>query len=342
MKISINYLLFFLGLLAFRFSYAQQAMQYSQYLQSGFLLNPALAGAESYLDIKGGFARQWVGLDGGPTGSFFTYQAPIMPKSGQNQGAPLTLPFPGRLPQPALGGKTDSTQARFHQGYGFVMQTESDGTLRNTSGSVAYSMHIPIMKKYFLSWGGSFGLKQRSLDTRDLRLLDPYDLVYNGRTTSVLLPDASIGLSFYNQSFFLSASANQVLASPYSYDRLQPNPAGQLVPHFYLMGGYRFQLSPSWRILPSVLVRYVEPAPASIDYSVQLFFRDLFRAGLTYRNKESAVVLLGFVVNHTICIGYSYDATLSGLRSYSSGTHGVVLGWRFAGRNIPKSPLYFW
>jgi type IX secretion system PorP/SprF family membrane protein len=222
------------------------------------------------------------------------------------------------------------------------MQTESDGTLRSTSGSLAYSMHIPIKKKYFLSWGGSFGLKQRSLDTRDLRLLDPYDLVYNGRSTSVLLPDASLGLSFYNSQFFVSASATQVLAPQYSYDWLQPNPSGQLVPHVYVMGGYRFRLSPSWHFLPSILVRYVNPAPASIDYSIQVFFRDLFRAGLTYRNKESAVVLLGLVVNHTITIGYSYDATLSGLRRYSTGTHGVVLGWRFAGRNIPKSPLYFW
>jgi type IX secretion system PorP/SprF family membrane protein len=341
MKICIKLLLVLGGALTSFWVQAQQTMQYSQYLQNAFLLNPSLAGAETYRDIKGSFARQWVGLDGGPTGSFFSYQAPILPKS-ENPNPPLTLPFPGRLPQSSLAVNSDSSQVRFHQGYGFIMQTESDGTLRSTSGSLAYSMHIPIKKKYFLSWGGSFGLKQRSLDTRDLRLLDQYDLVYNGRSTSVLLPDASLGLSFYNSQFFVSASATQVLAPQYSYDWLQPNPSGQLVPHVYVMGGYRFRLSPSWHFLPSILVRYVNPAPASIDYSIQVFFRDLFRAGLTYRNKESAVVLLGLVVNHTITIGYSYDATLSGLRRYSTGTHGVVLGWRFAGRNIPKSPLYFW
>jgi type IX secretion system PorP/SprF family membrane protein len=342
MKIGIKpWLLLGCALVSF-WAQGQQTMQYSQYLQNAFLLNPALAGTETYRDIKGSFARQWVGLDGGPTGSFFSYQAPILPKSEDQPSAPVTLPFPGRLPQASLEAKADSAGLRFHQGYGFIMQTESDGTLRTTAGSLAYSMHIPINKKYFLSWGGSLGLKQRSLDTRDLRLLDPYDLVYNGRSTSVLVPDASLGLSFYNRSFFLSTSATQVLAPRYSFDWLQPNPPGQLVPHVYVMGGYRFRLSPSWHLLPSVLVRYVDPAPASIDYSVQVFFRDLFRAGLTYRNKESVVVLLGLVVNHTITIGYSYDATLSGLRRYSSGTHGVVLGWRFAGRNIPKSPLYFW
>jgi type IX secretion system PorP/SprF family membrane protein len=342
MKIGIKpWLLLGCALVSF-WAQGQQTMQYSQYLQNAFLLNPALAGTETYRDIKGSFARQWVGLDGGPTGSFFSYQAPILPKSEDQPSAPVTLPFPGRLPQASLEAKADSAGLRFHQGYGFIMQTESDGTLRTTAGSLAYSMHIPIKKKYFLSWGGSLGLKQRSLDTRDLRLLDPYDLVYNGRSTSVLVPDASLGLSFYNRSFFLSASATQVLAPRYSFDWLQPNPPGQLVPHVYVMGGYRFRLSPSWHLLPSVLVRYVDPAPASIDYSVQVFYRDLFRAGLTYRNKESVVVLLGLVVNHTITIGYSYDATLSGLRRYSSGTHGVVLGWRFAGRNIPKSPLYFW
>ena len=47
---------------------AQQRMQYSQYLWNGYLMNPAFAGIEDYIDLRSGYSHQWAGFEGAPKG----------------------------------------------------------------------------------------------------------------------------------------------------------------------------------------------------------------------------------------------------------------------------------
>jgi hypothetical protein len=41
-----------------QFTYAQQRPQYTQYVFNSFLLNPAVAGIENYVDLKAGYRSQ--------------------------------------------------------------------------------------------------------------------------------------------------------------------------------------------------------------------------------------------------------------------------------------------
>src|SRR5262245_13966396 len=52
--------------------HAQQRMQYSQYMLNSFLLNPALAGTEQYLDTRIGYSHQWAGFKGAPKGVYLS------------------------------------------------------------------------------------------------------------------------------------------------------------------------------------------------------------------------------------------------------------------------------
>ena len=45
---------------------AQQLGQHSQYQQNPFVLNPAAAGIEPYLDITLSYRKQWTGIEGSP------------------------------------------------------------------------------------------------------------------------------------------------------------------------------------------------------------------------------------------------------------------------------------
>jgi len=68
---------FFISILVCQFGFAQQKPQYTQYVMNNFILNPAIAGIENYVDLKAGYRAQWQGLDGAPVTSYISIHAPI-------------------------------------------------------------------------------------------------------------------------------------------------------------------------------------------------------------------------------------------------------------------------
>lgn len=53
-----------------QFALGQQKPQYTQYVMNNFILNPAIAGIENYVDVKAGYRAQWQGLEGAPVTSY--------------------------------------------------------------------------------------------------------------------------------------------------------------------------------------------------------------------------------------------------------------------------------
>ncbi|MFZ4102883.1 MAG: type IX secretion system membrane protein PorP/SprF, partial [Sphingobacterium thalpophilum] len=68
---------FLIFILISQFGFAQQKPQYTQYVMNNFILNPAIAGIENYVDLKAGYRAQWQGLDGAPVTSYISIHAPI-------------------------------------------------------------------------------------------------------------------------------------------------------------------------------------------------------------------------------------------------------------------------
>ena len=71
---------------------AQQAPQFTQFMQSGNLLNPAFTGISRNADIKSGYRKQWMGLQGSPS-TFFVSGSQML---GIEEPV-LSLPVRGRM-----------------------------------------------------------------------------------------------------------------------------------------------------------------------------------------------------------------------------------------------------
>jgi type IX secretion system PorP/SprF family membrane protein len=100
----------------------------------------------------------------------------------------------------------------------------------------------------------------------------------------------------------------------------------QTVPHYFLTAGYKVFLSDDITLLPSVLVKIIEPVPTTFDINMKLAFSDRFWVGGSYRKDDSFAGMLGFNISSLINVGYSYDYTTSALKTVSNGTHEIVLG----------------
>ena len=90
------------------------------------------------------------------------------------------------------------------------------------------------------------------------------------------------------------------------------------------------------------MFRYVNGAPASIDGNVRLDYKSIFFAAVTYRHGDAIALAAGFDIKKRFTLGYSYDYTTSNLANYSSGTHGIIAGFRLVRNGMTTQRQYFW
>ena len=117
---------------------------------------------------------------------------------------------------------------------------------------------------------------------------------------------------------------------------------GSETQHYFLTGGYVFDLSRNTELKPTFLVKSSFNAPVSLDLNVNARFYKKFEIGASYRLGDSYSGLINFSLSDSVRIGYAYDSVTSGIRTYALASHEVMLLFdlNFA-RRISRSPRYF-
>jgi type IX secretion system PorP/SprF family membrane protein len=117
---------------------------------------------------------------------------------------------------------------------------------------------------------------------------------------------------------------------------------GTEVSHYFLTGGYVFDLNPNLKFKPFVMVKSAFGAPVSVDASTNFLFNEKFEIGATYRLDDSFGAMVNFAISPNLKIGYAYDYIVSDLKTTTRSSHEVILLFDL---NFPKkvsrSPRYF-
>ena len=307
-KKNLRWFLFFLLLAAgaARPGQAQQMAQYSQYMNNNYLLNPGVAGTEDYIDVKFSYRTQWTGLEGAPR----TYYASINSSLGSLRTQPKRTLHDWRTGFHALGA---------------IVYSDVTGPTSRTGLYGSYTYNLALTRTVRLAMGFSAGMQQFAVDGSQLQF-------HNANTVaasqSSRVPDATVGVWLYSPSFYLGLSSAQLLGNrlgiDYSFTNQTVYP-NQLARHYFATVGVRLPLSTDLSLVPSVLVRFMSPAPASIDLNAKLKYRDVLWMGASWRATDALIALVGVNFSTYGSLSYSYDASVSKLASYQWGSHEVLL-----------------
>jgi type IX secretion system PorP/SprF family membrane protein len=315
MKIKI---LFFLFLLLATGAVAQQKALYSQYMTNYYLLNPAVAGFEKDVNFKVGYRNQWVGFDGAPKTYYLSGEGAL---------------FNRHLKR--------SRRAQAFHGAGGYVYTDQTGPTTRTGALASYAYHVPLNRKIFLSSGIFAGFQQFRFDPSKVYLADgsnERDPVTNHGRIDAFMPDLTVGVFLHSQEFYVGASLFQVLGNKiHSADGAEE--VSRLSRHLFVSGGYNFDVNDKIRLMPSVLLKYVQAAPIQADLNLKgayhfskrrqkSVYDDQVWAGISYRTQDAVVGLVGVNFMEQFQLSYTYDITVSRMRHHSSGSHEVVLGYR--------------
>jgi len=318
---------------------AQQRPQYTQYVLNNYLLNPAVSGIENYTDFKAGFRSQWTGLDGAPVTSYLSVNAPM----GKNflYGDPTSMAGESQNPLSRLA-TSNYLAAEPHHGVGGMIVSDRTGPINQTSISASYAYHLGLTSKLNLSVGVMAGINRISLDLSQVRLKTPDDAaIYNGNTNQSK-PDLGVGVWAYSGNYYLGVSVQQLVKQTITFGDKSVYNQSKTVPHYFFTGGFKIFLDEDITLLPSVLFKMVDPAPASYDINLKLAFSNKLWVGGSYRHNDSKSAMVGLNINSLINVNYAYDFTSSSLRTVSNGSHEIVLGILLNNRYKVTSPQRTW
>jgi len=289
---------------------AQQDPLYTQYMFNTLAFNPAYAGSRGMTSIMALSRHQWVGFEGAPSTQTLTGHMPL----GKNIGLGLSVIHDQLSPASQTGLYFD------------------------------YAYRIKISENSKLSFGLKGGFNHFQLDVAQLLLASPNDpSLSNIGSTSKYLPNFGFGLYLYSNKYFVGVSAPKLLENKLVNGDVQIlGQAGSEIRHYFLTGGYVFNLSEEVKFKPTILARLTQAAPVSLDANINFLFKEKLWVGAMYRMSDSFGGILQYQITDQLKVGYAYDMINNELRNYNNGTHEIMISYELNFKNEKvQNPRYF-
>lgn len=290
---------------------AQQLPLYSQYILNAFLVNPAMAGYDGYTSFSTTARQQWLGFKDAPQTYSASWQTRLLQRSYKIVNNPV------RRKNMVLS----STKGRV--GLGAYIINDVNANVARTGLSFTYAYHI-IMNNQQLSFGLAAKAFQYRIYKEVLTFGEAGDPVLDGAFNTVAYsPDADVGVLFQGFDYFVGFSVSNLLQTSVLIGSNEL-PDFKTFRHYWLMGGYRFALTENLDLEPSTLLKTTENWNPQGDFSLRLYYSDLYWGGISYRTNKSIVALVGVRVEG-LHFGYSFDWALSEIGHYNYGSHEIII-----------------
>lgn len=274
---------------------AQQDPQFTHFMFDKLSINPGFAGTSDAYCVTGIFRNQWTGF-------------------GQS---PRTVLLNAHAPVEILKG-----------GLGFTYFSDKLGFENNSLARLSYSYHLNNVGPGNLGIGISAGYFTKTYSanwiTPDGTAPSTDASIPNVNASQGVL-DFSFGAYYYADKFYGGISATHLSESNISSLNVKTSR------HFYVMGGYTYDLTGDLALKPNVLVKS-DLTSTQLDANITVMFREMIWGGLTYRVGDAISPMIGGQKElgpGMLKIGYSYGVTTSQIKNYSSGSHEIMVNYCF-------------
>lgn len=273
--------------------HAQQQNTYTFYRENMNILNPAYAGADGNTTFTGIVRSQWRGVKHAPESQAFSFGT----YAGKNVGLGLSV-------------ENDRT---------FVEQ--------QMLVNIDFSYRLPMNEELDLFLGLKAGGNFYNVNTSNLETWN-YDLDPSLIGLSRFNPNAGVGAYLLHEKYYVSLSAPRIFETERAREEEGMVTTAADRVHLYLSGGYSFDLNDRLSLEPSVMLRYVNGAPLSAEFTA-LANLSSFEIGAAYRTDNAISGLAMVNVFEWLKFGYAYESSFrSEIQNVSNGTHEILLKFK--------------
>lgn len=288
-------------------SYAQQNPHYTQYMYNMNVVNPAYAGSKESISFGALYRKQWVNIDDAPTTFTFSGHAPV----GSNVGLGLSV----------------------------ISDKIGPVTEQNVFGDFSYTLKLNETDR--LAFGIKAGVSFHQVGLRDIQsnLPDPSDGVFGEDINDAAL-NIGAGVFYYTDKYYVALSVpNMAKSAHLDYNGRE---YGSDVSHYFLTGGYVFDLNYELKFKPSFMLKSAFNVTPSLDVSANFLYMEKIELGATYRLEDSFGAMVNFSITPELRIGYAYDHIVSDLKISTPSSHEfIILYDLFTVKKASRSPRFF-
>ena len=288
-------------LLLSKIAISQNDVQFTHFTSSEMLFNPALAGKNETIDATLIARQQWMGFDQAP-------QTQLL-----NVGAHFD----------AISG-----------GVGLSVSNDQLGVENTINAKLMYAYKLKLDKKNNLSFGLGVGIINKSVKGSELIYDNMTDENAQLTNESKLKADFDFGIGFFNEKISAGISTTHIDQG------LKKSTIMKVPRHYYLYFKYKIKASDKISIIPAVIARSSEFI-TQFDINACMDYDNKFWFGLSYRYGDAYVGMLGVTIAQKFKIGYSYDYSAGALKSYSGGSHEIMISAAFPGAKSKGQPKSF-
>ncbi|PRX40190.1 PorP/SprF family type IX secretion system membrane protein [Salegentibacter salegens] len=311
-KTITKYLIFAVVILFSVKGMAQQDPLFTQYMYNMSVINPAYATDDpGMLNLGGIYRSQWQNVDGAPSTANFFAHTPV------SERVELGLT---------------------------VVHDEIGGIVKENNITADFAYVLPAGENSKISFGLKGGLTTFDANLSGLQVNQPGDPALEN--VNEVFPVFGLGAFWFGDNYYLGASAPNLFTSKYIENEQEIAALGEEAIHYYLTGGYVFQLNPDLKLKPAFMARGVQGAPLAVDVTANVLLYDRIEAGVGYRFNETITGLVNFKITPSLRVGYAYDHFTSEFANYNlGGTHEVMLLFDLdlfgLTKGYDKSPRFF-
>lgn len=294
-------------------SQAQQDPHYTQYMYNMNVMNPAYAGSKENLSVGLLYRQQWVSVEGAPKTGTLAIHSPV----GKNVGLGLSV----------ISDKIGPVEEN------------------NVYGDFSYTLNLGNDHKLALGLKSGITFHKVGLysEIGNGFVPQPNDVAFRENSSNVYFNIGS-GLFYYTKKYYVAASVPNMLETTYLdlHEDGKQYQFGSDKQHFFVTGGYVFDLSENTKLKPSFMAKSAFGSPVSLDLSANALFFEKFEAGLTYRLEDSFGAMVNFAVTPSLRIGYAYDHIVSDLNVTTPASHEFMLLFDLNSmKKVSVSPRFF-
>ncbi len=275
---------------------AQVNVVYNQFFMNPYLYNPAYAGVEGHTVIFALYRQQWMNFESSPAISNVSFHTPL--KGGIGIGATIF--------------------------------NETQGPLTTSWGKISSSYLITVDKEHYLRFGLSLGAGNNTLNFTELDApTDPAftNLVDN---STFLIGDfgATYHFGHFNAGFSIPNLVTYDVISPETNSPIRVSPLDNVL----FKMNYRGHLNDDLAIEPHLIYRYSEIEPDQYEGTVIFHIKHVTWAGVTYRQDNNLIGLLGIKLKESFAVGYSFELGNSNISSTLGPTHEIHVGYHLGSK----------
>ncbi len=295
--------------------YAQQDPQFTQYMFNTLYYNPAYAGVDGVTKLTAIHRSQWlgysptVGAGGAPTTQLITFSTPIF---------------------------------KLNSGFGAYISNDHLGPQNNLEAQLSYAYHLAV-KEGKLSFGVRLGTYSQVINYDYYRPVDSGDPLLNksGRVPQTRV-DMAAGAFYRKEKFYAGVSFNHLTKAQFDFE---VGGRSALATHMYVTGGYFYEVNFDLKFQFMGLVK-TDFTKTSFDVGGIAYLKDTMWGGLSFRQSEAAILLLGysFLKDKSLKLGYGLDYIIKDQQAKQPTSHEFMLTYELpvtpVGKKVVRTPRY--